>query len=477
MSDMVVHPLSIFLSLAGLYYVFRLRKSSKSRYCVCALVFISFAGANAFALAHSLTRLPVFHLLYSYPSTITPMLLIVSLLLIIQAKEKSKLQNREQNLVSLQNMGAKASGTFDINQIAEFTLSEILYILRLDGMALYLTSKDKNYLELVRSEGLFKEISPDFSIISAEEAPFLFDATEPETIDVCNLECDGGLQACNRMRAAGFESVFALHLFSKKELIGVIVLVGKDDMELTVEQTDFITNTATWLSVAISNAGLYENLRTAYLKIINSFSKAIEAKDFYTQGHSSNVAKLSTELALRLGLSDPDIERIYMGGQLHDVGKIAIPEAILNKQGALTEEEYKIVKDHPYKGFEITQPIDGLIKISDIVVYHHERYDGKGYPLGLNGEKIPLLARITAIADAFDAMTSDRPYRKAMPYSIALEIIEQNKGTQFDPALADRFIEMIKEKMEHKSGGVDISADELSTLFNGYFLSNGRATC
>ncbi len=195
--------------------------------------------------------------------------------------------------------------------------------------------------------------------------------------------------------------------------------------------------------ISLENAGLYKNLRDNYLKTIRAFALAVEAKDPYTHGHSENVMKYTIVLAKKLGLNEKEIEKIKYAGLLHDVGKIGISEAILNKPGRLTEEEFAEIKRHPELGARIISDVPFLKSLVPFVLHHHERYDGNGYPHGLAGENIPYGARILCVCDTYEAMTSDRPYRKAMPFEKAVDIIKENRNKQFDPAVADEFLEII----------------------------------
>jgi len=171
--------------------------------------------------------------------------------------------------------------------------------------------------------------------------------------------------------------------------------------------------------------------------------KALESYDPYMKGHSERVAQYSTNLAERLHFEKSMIRKIYWAGLVHDIGKIIVPRSILNKAGKLTEEEYEIVKKHALKGYEILLEVEGMDEIAKIVKHHHERWDGRGYPDGLKEEQIPIESRIIALSDAFDAMTSARPYRDPLSVEEALNEIMENKGTQFDPNLADVFVQMI----------------------------------
>lgn len=200
-----------------------------------------------------------------------------------------------------------------------------------------------------------------------------------------------------------------------------------------------------------------EELRESNRKVINlsvqvmmALASAIDAKDTYTNGHSVRVAEYSRELARRMGKSMEELNDIYYIGLMHDIGKIGIPDWIINKPERLTKEEYQMVKEHPKIGAEILENISEMPSISVGAHWHHERYDGTGYPDGLAGEEIPELARIIGVADAYDTMTSKRSYRDILPQTVVREEIEKGKETQFDPQIADYMLEMIDEDTEYR---------------------------
>ncbi|MGB9787500.1 MAG: HD domain-containing phosphohydrolase [Dictyoglomus turgidum] len=196
----------------------------------------------------------------------------------------------------------------------------------------------------------------------------------------------------------------------------------------------------------------YLKEREIYLtKLITVLVKTLEYYDRYTQGHSERVARYAVKIAERIGLDRERIKRVYWASLVHDIGKIYIPQNLLNKNGRFTEDEYEFVKIHPVKSEEILSQVEELKDLGKIVRHHHERWDGKGYPDGLSGENIPLESRIIAVADAFEAMTAERPYKKALSLKEAIQEIEKNKGTQFDPFLAEIMIGIIKEEVEEKS--------------------------
>jgi HD-GYP domain-containing protein (c-di-GMP phosphodiesterase class II) len=175
---------------------------------------------------------------------------------------------------------------------------------------------------------------------------------------------------------------------------------------------------------------------------VTALAAAIDAKDHYTNGHSEQVAKLAVELARATGQARELVELVQFAGQMHDIGKIGIPESILHKPGTLTAEEWAIMRVHPNIGARILSPIATLQSAIPIVLHHHERWDGQGYPDGLAGEAIPLGARMIAICDAFDTMVSDRPYRRALSDEDALGRLRSSAGSQFDPRLVEAFVSL-----------------------------------
>jgi len=177
--------------------------------------------------------------------------------------------------------------------------------------------------------------------------------------------------------------------------------------------------------------------KSVYHEVIDCLVAALEAKDAYTSGHSTKVADMTCELAKELGIKGSALEDIHLAAHLHDIGKLGIPESILNKKGKLFAHEFAQIKMHPEIGYNILVKSKGLRNIARIVLHHHERWDGKGYPHGLKEDKIPLGSRIIAVADSIDAMTSDRPYRPAMDWEVCKEEILKNKALQFDPAVVE----------------------------------------
>lgn len=190
----------------------------------------------------------------------------------------------------------------------------------------------------------------------------------------------------------------------------------------------------------------YDKLQKAYMESIETLRFTVEAKDTYTRGHSDRVSKYSVLLGERLGLSEEDINTLRIGGLFHDIGKIGVPDSILLKESKLTDDEYSEIKNHPSIGSHILSNATIFQDVLPIVKHHHERYDGNGYPGKLKGEEIPYLARIAAIADSFDAMTSRRTYRDSLSLDIVKSEFEKCKGTQFDPKYTDAFLDILNNE-------------------------------
>jgi putative nucleotidyltransferase with HDIG domain len=216
------------------------------------------------------------------------------------------------------------------------------------------------------------------------------------------------------------------------------------------EESTFFIFLITYFLVTFISAGMMKYVQRAKnhtLELKLALVNALDSRDRYTSHHSENVSKYAVQIAEKMKLSKDLCNTVRVGGLLHDIGKIGIPEHILNKSGKLSEDEYNIIKSHPTIGFEMLRHVADYKKngVLDIVLYHHERYDGKGYPKGLKGDEIPLAARIVAVADTFDAMVSKRVYRNEMDLTYTLNEIRQNRGTQFDPEITDAFLSIFQE--------------------------------
>ncbi len=219
------------------------------------------------------------------------------------------------------------------------------------------------------------------------------------------------------------------------------------DPEFGSSDVGLLEEAAVLLSTQAHNIHLLVQSNQLFLGTLHAMSSAIDARDKYTQGHSERVARLSFDLARILGASDESCQEIYLAGILHDIGKIGIPDSVLLKNGVLSPEEFRIIQQHPEIGYRIVERLGHLQFVLPGILYHHERWDGRGYPHGLKGESIPLMARIMAVADAFDAMTSSRPYRQAMPVAKAQGIIVAGSGEQWDAEAVECFRVWLHQRM------------------------------
>lgn len=243
---------------------------------------------------------------------------------------------------------------------------------------------------------------------------------------------------------AGRGQVIVQSITRGNQIVGVIAAGAKggDDPHVSSYDMRLIETAAVYASAFLENANLYASQQSLFIGTIEALAAAIDAKDAYTCGHSRRVAYLGERLALAAGATPEQAERVRISGLVHDVGKIGVPEAVLGKAGRLTDHEFELIKQHPVIGHKILRDIPQLVDVLPGVLYHHERYDGKGYPDGLSGEQIPWVARVLGICDTFDAMSSTRSYRPAMPREKALSEIKRCAGSQFDPQLAELFLSL-----------------------------------
>jgi putative nucleotidyltransferase with HDIG domain len=269
---------------------------------------------------------------------------------------------------------------------------------------------------------------------AADELPAvaerLLEGTGPEASLLINNHCrdDAFLAA----RAPTLERAVVVQVPLGDGLRGALLAINRNGEEFGSPDAKLVRSTSSTSAIFIENRRLYRELQELMLDLVRALVSSVDAKDPYTCGHSERVAMLARRLASELHLDADQAECVYLGGLLHDIGKIGTPEQILRKEGRLEPEEYRIIQQHPEVGFNILSGVHKLGPIREVVLSHHERIDGKGYPRGLKGDEIPMLARIAGMADAFDAMTSDRPYRARMPMEKVRSEIERGIGAQFD---------------------------------------------
>lgn len=240
------------------------------------------------------------------------------------------------------------------------------------------------------------------------------------------------------------DTIVAVPLISSDKILGVLSIHNKQSEEKFVQDDLVILNSlATQLVLVFQNHQLQANIDQAYLDTIAALAMAVESRDKHTRGHTERVKEYAVKLGKSLGVSHEELEKISNGALLHDLGKIGVADAYLYNEGDLTPEEWKSMRQHPVIGESIVKPVVSMRYLCPIIRHHHEKYNGEGYPDGLKGEEIPLAARILSVADAFDAMTTDRPYRKALSLEDAQKEIETQKGSHFDPAVVDHLSAII----------------------------------
>jgi putative nucleotidyltransferase with HDIG domain len=297
-------------------------------------------------------------------------------------------------------------------------------------------------------ERLQRELAPLGINLMYTDVPRPFYVSAGSGVSSSMPAAGGGGQA-EGLSLDGVQSFLGVPLWTRQKFVGVLCLGPKRTGErFTRDDVALLSTLGTHSALAIHNAQLYEMREQALLDTITALAHAIEAKDTYTINHCEKITDRAVALAQNLGLPQIEVENIRLGSILHDVGKIGVPDAILNKPGRLTNEEYEQIKEHAVIGARIVQSVGALQGVVPIVRHHQERYDGSGYPDKLQGEAIPLGARIISVVDAYGAMTEDRIYRKAPGHEVALAELKRNAGTQFDPVIAEAFIKLLEAEPE-----------------------------
>jgi putative nucleotidyltransferase with HDIG domain len=277
-------------------------------------------------------------------------------------------------------------------------------------------------------------------------------ALERKAISIVDISMETDLLRKESMVKEGFKSFFIAPMVTKGQMRGVLELYTRESFVPNEEWMDFLEAMASQAAISIDNSQLYNDLQRsnlelslAYDKTIEGWSHALDLKDKETEGHTLRVTEWTVKLAALAGMSETDIVHIRRGALLHDIGKLGIPDRILGKTGKLTPKEWVIMRQHTIYAYNMIRPIEFLHPAIDIPFCHHEKWDGTGYPRGLKAEQIPYAARLFAIVDVWDAITSDRPYRKAWSFGEALEYVKSERGKQFDPQIVDLFLQLVDE--------------------------------
>lgn len=330
----------------------------------------------------------------------------------------------------------------DLIKMASLTL---LGELKVSSMALFALEheNDKEFsllgvrgFDAKRFEGLTIDRSSEF-------VSMLVDGARPQQI--ARNPDQKWVKKLPDLRLAVFE--YASPIAFKGEIKGVVFTGPKLSAETYGDyDLDIMMFIANSIALGMENSHLVTQLQTTYVSTLRSLISIIEAKDPYTKGHTERVASYAMALANRLSFDEETLRTILFGSLLHDIGKMGVLDEIIQKPGPLTEEEWVLMRAHPVVGAQIVEKMEFLTGTIDIVRHHHESWNGKGYPDGLRGEGIPLLARVVTVADSFDAMTTDRPYRKALSLDEAVRRLEEASGIQFDAALVKVFVKYVREK-------------------------------
>jgi len=362
-----------------------------------------------------------------------------------------------EELSTLLKVSSSLASTLDLSEILQIAIESATELLGLDTGAIYTLEKDYLYLgattpplppqfpeELRRAH---PGDHPNINKVISTRAPiYLDDARIASLSDAERIVVD----------ARQLISIIYFPLLLKEEAIGVFIVgTTGETRQFSDSEIDLCYILSFQVSLAIANAQLYEkaqqatrNIKRAYDATLEGWSRMLDMRDHHTDVHTNRVADMTVILASRMGVHESEMGNVRRGALLHDIGKIAIPDAILQKSDVLSDSEWAVMQTHPQKAFQILSRIDYLVSAIDIPYCHHEKWDGTGYPRKLKGEEIPLAARIFAVIDVFDALTSDRPYRKAWSKEEALDYIQSQSGKNFWPDAVKAFLEMLGEQEE-----------------------------
>jgi PAS domain S-box-containing protein len=371
---------------------------------------------------------------------------------------------RLKRLSSLHQIDQAITNNLDLHLTLNIVLTQILKQLEIDAAAVLLYQSELQILEYAAGEGFQTQVLQT-SRLRLGQGYAGKAALERHTIQISDLsQHETGFLRSPNFRSEGFVAYIGIPLIAKGNIVGVLEIYNRKPFESNPEWMGFLEMLAGQAAIAIDNARLFEGLqhsniqlKQAYEATIEGWALALELRDMETQGHSYRVVELSLELARKMGFNAEQLAHIRRGSLLHDIGKMGVPDAILQKPGPLTEQEWEIMRRHPVYAHQMLSSIPYLKPALDIPYYHHEKWDGSGYPRGLSGEQIPLAARIFAVVDVWDALNSDRPYRKAWPVEDVVTYLEEQSGKHFDPRVVQTFIEILQEK-----GYPAVKLDDLS---------------
>ena len=366
------------------------------------------------------------------------------------------LERRLREIQALRHIDLAITGSLDPRITLRVLLDEVTQQLHVDAAAVFLLDPGGTTLRCAGARGFRNQEAIERLELGVSTSLAGRAVMERRVVVVADIPRAALPPSPGRdlLFAEGFASVYAAPMIAKGRVLGVLETFHREPRKENSDWLALLEALAGQAAIAVDNARLFSDLeqanlelRLAYDDTIAAMARALEFRDLETEGHSQRVTELTLKLARRMGMSEEELVHVRRGALLHDIGKLAIPDSILLKPGKLTEEEWAIMRKHPEYAYQMLYPIAYLRPALDIPYCHHERWDGKGYPRGLKGEEIPLSARVFAVVDAWDAMRSDRPYRRALPVEEALAEIQEGAGTQFDPKVVEAFLALVREEL------------------------------
>ncbi|SHF23835.1 HD domain-containing phosphohydrolase [Desulforamulus putei] len=372
------------------------------------------------------------------------------------ALENARLfRDLEENAAMLKQLievGQLVSSSLEADVIMGYVLQSLKEVLGAKWCVLRLLDEETGELVLKASLGMSKDLQAEVERVRAEGTILgeVLKTAQPQLVEDL-AKCAPSLHLPYYSKE--IRSVAVVPVLARGKVLGTLKVYSSSPRRWKEEEVGYLATIASQTGLALENARLYSSLRDYYLSAVQALAAALEAKDVYTRGHSVRVANWARACARVLGLGAEEQEQVYLAGLLHDLGKIGVREDILLKPGPLTEEERKEMQSHPVVGARILEPARFPAAVITAVRHHHEDYGGGGYPAGLVGEEIPLLARIIRVADTYDAMTSARPYRQALTQRQAREELRRWAGRQFDPRVVEAFLQIPEDQMEEIPGG------------------------
>ena len=348
-------------------------------------------------------------------------------------------------LASIHEFGVTATGLLSKEEVSQTVVDTACSIIHSDLASLMLINSD-NELYIISSKGLSEKVKKETKMKIGEGIAGRVVSTG-KYIFVENIETDVRFLRPNDEERYTSKSFISVPLKIKSKVIGVLNINSpKNKKQFNDRDLKLITILADQAAMRLDNIELFNNLQSFYFEMVQTLARAIDAKDAYTYDHADRARKYAKAIAIKMNLPYTIVRNIEYAALMHDIGKIGIADNILLKKEKLTEQEVKILRTHPTIGYKILSPVKFLSPVAPMVLYHQEWYDGSGYPEGLAKEEIPLGARIVAVIDAYDAMTSNRPYRKALDAEKAIEELCKCSGKQFDPKIVNIFVEILKEE-------------------------------